>query len=1076
MRLTVWIIFVSLAASPWALTQAQGFKIRHFSLVDGMSQSSVHCLLQDQQGLIWIGTEDGLNRFDGYEFAVLKKVDNQSSLPHNWVNCLYQDRQNFIWVGTKNGVSRLDPSTYQWIHCPIPWEYRDKTVLSFLQDEQGRLWITTQTGIFRLENTEAKPDDWEIVELKMIYPNLPKETPHKSLKTPSGQLYFCFSNQRGENIYGSIYRYDPLTDAFTKLALPEGANPADRGVEELSLQSDSILCYGTILSGFRRLNLNTNQILTSPDQAAIHPFVRSLYTDRNEGIWAGTYEQLAYFAPGADSIQIIQTPEATGPVECILESKEGHIWFGSAQGLYQLRLNQNKFETFSVGKSGPNALVAADIFGIKETRKGEFWGVAYDYGLIRLIPDGQGGWHQYAYPAEELGLKTAQNLDLQEDSKGDLWLGGFGGLVRLRIPSYQDPRNAPPPEVKIWSASADGIKTPYITDVLPDPDGSYWLADYTAGLEHIQIVDDQLSVVRRYSAAKDDPYSLLDNRAASIQFDQKGRFWLSSKLGLSRGYFNSEGQIAFRHLLLPPIDSAFLKGQAVKMFHQDSAGIFWLASEGLYRVELMPGAEQSPWQEGVSPYLPIRWEHFGVADGLTNEVIYGILGDANGDLWLSHNEGLDRFDPETGSFRNYRAEDGLQSNEFSANAFAYGKDGYLYFGGIEGFSRFHPDSVRDADHVPRAMISELSLYNQKVKVGQKIPQSPTILSESITYTQQLNLSWRDYVVGFDFVGIGYGDTERYQYAYQMQGLDEDWQYVGQRRFVTYTNLDPGDYLFKLKAANEDGIWQQEPTTLRIHVSTPPWRTLWAYLLYALILAALIYAFIRYRTRKVRLEMLTQRRIEQARLAEREKVRARSSRDFHDESGNKITKISLYTGLLRQGLDPSSDMESMLDKIDENVKALSGGMRDFIWALDPKKDRLTDTAQRLQEFGEQLFEDSGINFRFHSKVDSAQDYRLDLNIRRQLLLIFKEAMNNCLKYAQASEVQLRLSESGDRLDFAFHDNGMGFDLNQLQRVNGLNNMQHRVKEMGAKIEIKSVPGIGTQITVQVPKQVLNHPNG
>ncbi|MEL7531025.1 MAG: two-component regulator propeller domain-containing protein, partial [Bacteroidota bacterium] len=1050
-------------------------KIRHYTLADGLSQSSVHCLMQDQQGFIWIGTEDGLNRFDGSNFRVFKQADNQSSLPHNWVNYLYEDRQQYIWVGTQNGLSRFDPRSEQWTYCPIPWDHKVKTIYSCVQDAKGRLWITAQTGMYRLENPEDDPQDWQIVDLKKTYKNLPAESAQRCLPTPEGRIYICFSNQRGDNIYGSIYCYEPELDHFRQLKLPAEAPPMDHGIEEMLLLNETQLCYGTIRSGFRIMDLNTAQHLPSPDQTKLHPYVRSLAYDQKGALWIGTYEELAYLPPEADSIQIIATTEATGPVETIIETREGHIWFGSTQGLYQIRLGKKIFETYTSSPSSPDPLAAADLFGLTETQKGEFWAVAYDYGLLRFIPDGAGAWHQYAYPAAEIGLPTAQNINIWEDAQEDLWIGSFGGLVRLRLPQYQDPAHAPAPIVKVWSPSPEGIKTPYITDILPVADGSYWLGDFTAGIEHLKIQDDQLSVAR-YSADPKDPYSLLDNRAENLQFDRDGNLWVNSKRGLSRVYQGEDGQFALRHILLPPIDSLVLAGQGVKMFYQDEAGVFWLAADGLYRVELMPGAEQSPWQGKPSPYLPIRWQRFGLADGLTNESIYGILADKNGQLWMSHNQGIDRFDPQKLTFRNYRAEDGLQSNEFSANSYAYGRDGYMYFGGIEGFSRFHPDSVKDADEVPRALIAELSLYNQKVKVGQKIPQSPTILTQNITYTELLELSWRDYVVGFDFVGIGYGATERYQFAYQMEGLDDQWQYIGNRRFATFTNLGAGDYVLKLKAANEDGVWQEEPTRLRIHVNTPPWRTWWAYLIYGLVLAVLVYALIRYRTRKLRLEMLTQRRIEQARLAEREKVRARSSRDFHDESGNKITKISLYTGLLRQRLEQSPEVASMLNKIDDNVKALSGGMRDFIWALDPQKDRLSDTAQRIFEFGQKLFEDSGINLHYDNSLPPEHDYRFDLNIRRQLLLIFKEAMNNCLKYAEASEVKLQIAEKDDFLEFAFQDNGLGFELDQLSRINGLNNMQQRVNEMGAKIEIKGVPGIGTHIIVQIPKENINHPNG
>ena len=234
----------------------------------------------------------------------------------------------------------------------------------------------------------------------------------------------------------------------------------------------------------------------------------------------------------------------------------------------------------------------------------------------------------------------------------------------------------------------------------------------------------------------------------------------------------------------------------------------------------------------------------------------------------------------------------------------------------------------------------------------------------------------------------------------------------------------------------------------------------------------IYALIRYRTRKVRQEMRLQARIEQAKVEEREQVRAQSSRDFHDEAGNHITKISLYTGLIKRELGEENQAGKYLDHIEDNLSSLSGGMRDFIWVLDPQKDGLDETIQRLIDFGYGLYEDSGVEFIANNGVPPEANLRLAVSAKRNLLLIFKEAMNNALKYAKASTVRFSVSVKEDRLQLELSDDGLGFDKEKLVRVNGLNNMKGRAEEMGAEIQVDALPGLGTRIVVK--KEI--HPNG
>lgn len=1060
------------------LAQPTRWDMRYYSVAEGLSQNTVHCLMQDEQGFIWLGTEDGLNRFDGYAFTIWRnRPESANSLINNWVEALLQDREGYIWVGTKGGLSRYDPRRDTWLRVPLERntqpEFAEAKIRALLEDAQGQLWIATTGGLLRLDNPQAPPEDWQVRSFPALAYGFPEATVAAMFPDDQGQIWFALGSQTGEVSNGGLYRYDPDTDRFQGWQ-QDPLNPQslrDNQLTALLIDPEGQIWAGTVYGGLhlsrgpQALAQNTFHSL-STEMGLPHPFISALALARPDQLWVGTYDGLAYLNPlQPERATVLATPSPVGRVRSLLVDKVGNIWVGTVKGCWKIQPRPLPFETYQKSLTDPLGLPAGDIFALLETSRGEIWASMYDYGLVRYLPDGQGSWHKHIYRPSDFGLPTAMIVGMQEDAEGHLWLSSFAGLLRLTLPPVTDPTHPPDPILKVWQQEAGNprsLSSNYLNDVLQRRDQSIWLSHFTTGLEHLGPAP-QYEVIERAQENPDDPFSILFNWAYTLQEDRAGNLWFGGNRGLSRMYRGPQDEMRFRHLLLPPVDSSKLLGLSMDMFYEDEAGVFWIASDGLFRVEFAAEAEQSPWEEGVSPILPITWRYYGVSDGLANQHLYGVLPDGKGNLWLSHNQGLSRFDPRTETFKNFPQEAGLQSNEFSANAFAKGSQGHLYFGGINGFNRFHPDSIHDGEIVPRAVLTEMKLYNQALSVGVPLEESDFVLDQTIFYQPEVALSWREYVVGFEFAGLGFTTPERYQYAYQMQGLDADWVYSGNRRFATYTNLEPGRYTFAVKAANEDGIWQAEPTTLKVTVSTPPWKTVWAYLLYGLLVIALVSWIVWARTQKVRRELATQARIEKAKVEEREQVRARSSRDFHDEAGNKITKLSLYTGLLRQQLADQPPLQEILQKVEGNIQDLGRGMRDFIWVLDPQQDNLRDTAERIRDFGQTLFADTGLGFVYQQEITGFETQALDLNLRRHLLMICKEALHNALKYAEAREVRLKIEVRDGELRVQIQDNGLGFDWEQRRSAgHGLRNMQSRAEECGATLEMQSTPGIGTHL--------------
>ncbi|RMG72892.1 MAG: hypothetical protein D6722_04550, partial [Bacteroidetes bacterium] len=612
----------------------------------------------------------------------------------------------------------------------------------------------------------------------------------------------------------------------------------------------------------------------------------------------------------------------------------------------------------------------------------------------------------------------------------------------------------------------------YLYRALPVGD-EIWIANYTGGLEIMRPSGDTWTMRRITTRDRTDAYGLASNQFSHLDRDPQGNIWLASQ-GYQRFFGDPEGQWGFRHLLIDARDRQREFLPTFLYMYREEGGRIWLGSKsGLWRVDLLPGAELAPWEgDSIPPLLEAEVRVFTTADGLPSQTVYAIIPDEQGRLWLSTQKGLSRFDPTTGQFRNYDARDGLADDEFNGNAVAKDQRGFLYFGGINGLTYFHPDSLRENQHAPSVAITAIHLFNEPLRPWGTIPQSEVRLTEAAPFVQELALSHRDYVISFEFAALDFTQPEKNQYAYQMEGLDDDWVAAGNRRYVTYTNLAPGTYTFRVRASNNDGIWNEAGTALRIVVAPPWWRRWWAYLLYAGLLAGAVALLIRTRTRKVRQEMRLQARLEQAKVEERERVRAQSSRDFHDEAGNHITKISLYTGLVRRGLDQSSDLNAYLTQVEGNLEALSRGMKDFIWVLDPQKDSLEEIVQRVVDFGHSLFQDSEIEFLPDIDLPGSGALPLDVTSKRNLLMICKEAMNNALKYAQAATVRLKVSVSAGVLQLDLMDDGLGFERDKLVRVNGLNNMRKRAEEMGATLQIDATPGVGTRLHLQ--KEI--NPNG
>lgn len=434
-------------------------------------------------------------------------------------------------------------------------------------------------------------------------------------------------------------------------------------------------------------------------------------------------------------------------------------------------------------------------------------------------------------------------------------------------------------------------------------------------------------------------------------------------------------------------------------------------------------------------------------------MVYAILPDHSEKLWLSTNNGISRFDPHSETFRNYNMDNGLQSNEFNTGAYLKCEDGNLLFGGINGFNIIDPVEVRHNKQIPAIVITNFIKFDQALKFDQAVSEMG-----------EIRLNYDENFITFEYSALDYTNPKKNQYAYKLEGLNQDWMYCGNRRYASYTNLDPGDYTFRVIGSNNDGVWNKQGASIRITITPPFWETGWFFAtLSGVLLIALLTAH-RYRVnRKIRQSV----QMERIRYSEREKVREQVSKDYHDELGHKLTKILLFSELIKRNLNGSSEeVRTYLDKVILASESLSNNTRDFIWTLNPEKDNLYDLALYLREFGNSLFEGTDIGFQMKSLSEHLKSAKLPMEWKRHLTFIFKEGMNNILKHSQCQNVVLNFVLRNDELNIKLSADGSGFALTQQVKRNGagngLPNMKARAEKISGQIKINSDIGKGTTI--------------
>jgi ligand-binding sensor domain-containing protein/serine phosphatase RsbU (regulator of sigma subunit) len=815
--------------------RARHLRFERFSSQQGLSQSIVECILLDRQGFLWLGTEDGLNRFDGYEFRVFRhRVDDPGSLSYSEVKCLAEDGAGNLWIGTFGGLNRFDPVTEtfeRFVHRPDdPRSLGGDIIRALLCDRSGALWVGTQgNGLDRLDAATGRFEHYR------HDPATPGSLAHDDVRA-------LLEDDRGSlwvgTFGGGLDRLDPGADRFVHHR-HETANRGSLSHDEVTaLHRDAggRLWIGT-RKGFNRLEGRSGRFVRIPAgrEGLGHEHVSSIAETSDGSLWIGTDGGgLDRLDPQGGSIHHHrhdphdETSLSTDRVVSLCLDGSAQLWVGTygGGGLNKVNPRGQRFSHFRCHPDDPASLSHPIVWSLWQDRRGILW-VGTDGGLDRIDRRAGEVRHILADPENPQGLGHPAVRVVYEAPSGELWVGTNGGLHRLDRASGRFERFTHDP-ADPTSLSHDEIRSLY-----EDSSGTLWVGTLGGGLDRFDAGTGTFTAFRH---DPEDPASIGSDFIRPIHEDPDGCLWIGMQGGgLDRLDPESGRFVHFRH---DPDDRHSLSSDYVfSIWQQDD--ILWLGTYagGLDRFDARSG----------------RVRRFTEADGLPANLIYGVLGDLDGNLWISSNKGLTRFDPRSERFRTYDWRDGLQADEFNGGSFHRTAEGELLFGGIDGFNSFFASDLEDSSFEPPVMLTDFRLAGRSIQPGDAVA-GRVPLERSLASANEIRLSHQDRVLSFRFASLDFTNPGRNRYAFRMAGFDRDWRDADAAdRTASYTNLAPGRYRFRVRGTNCDGIWSPREASIWVAIAPPVWGTWWFRGLAAAATAAVAVRSYRRRIHNIRLE-------------------------------------------------------------------------------------------------------------------------------------------------------------------------------------------------------------------------------
>lgn len=997
---------------------AQNFRFEQFSTSNGLSSNTVYSILQDRRGFIWIGTRDGLNRFDGYRFTIFKNEQgNRHSLSYNQINALLEDREGKIWVGTHDGINVFDPATEQFQRfrhdSTDAGSINSNLIYCFFEDANGDIWIGTDT---KLEKFERATGRFVHFDAPPVRPDAPDEARVHRITEFGGDLFLA--------MWGAgIWRFDKKTGALQRIFTDHAALNGPGWVANIWAEPQRATVWAVINGSVAQFDAAQNlfrvKILHEDwsvargkvDVLARLSSGKMLLGTLRTGlkIWDETDGFTKMFLPNAALVD-----EWANSINGILKDRSGQIWLTTgSDGAFKFDPNPKPLETFPVLEKGKNPETITNISGLLETADGEIWAASRTHGL-RVLGAGRQGFSPIRNRPEvpEFFKKTDAGVVIQ-DRKGRIWLGTWGQGYAVWDAKTGDFH-------RFFYPGNDQtlVQQNLVARIFEARDGTIWVGTYRGAF---QISEDAAQPVfsKKFKFENLDALGCQEDYVGSFGEDHFGNIWLGCLRGGLRCYDPKTRQLrVFRH---DADDPKSLGGRHITSIFEDREQRLWVGTTS----------------GGLNLFRPETGDftQFRAKNGLPSDAVAAIIEDARGFLWLTTSRGLSKFDPARGAFLNYFKADGLPCEKFSAVCLGISRrTGEIFAGGKDGFVLFHPDSIRQSAFVPQVAISSLTKH---VVLGE---QAQAVEVAGIAALSRIELPFSENTLTFEFASLDFRQPFKNQYAYRLEGMSEQWVQLGTNRTVTFSQLPAGRYILHVRGSNNDGLWNEVGAQLEIVILPPWWATWWARALYALAFGGMAFAFFLLQTKR------NQAKHETLRLQDLNEAKSQFLNTVSHELRTPLTSILGFSKIIQKRLEerilPNADLsdpknrraaEQVMGNLgiviseSERLTALINDVLDLakieagkaIWHEERLK--ISELVERAADATNALFEQKNLHLRF----DIAPDLPETLGDSDRLLQVLVNLISNAVKFTERGTIAVAARRQDEHtIIIGVSDTGIG----------------------------------------------------
>jgi signal transduction histidine kinase/ligand-binding sensor domain-containing protein len=961
------------------LAAQDDLRFEHFTSENGLSENFVYTVYQDKKGFLWIGTHDGLNRYDGYGFKKFRHDPADSnSLPDNTIYSICEDGQGNIWMGTNAGLCKYNPST--GIFNTITLNKKLKGVEQVIPVNEQELMLRHERRLSLINNRTQQ-------EISLTY------------KDSSGLHSIPFSgspvtkDQQG-NIYivkqgwgdTRILKYDPHNKWFTELitlAVPEKFAKQNRGYFYIDSRNHCWLPLGDL--ELHIFNLSSSiikkdrpfqpvRILTTHD-------IKHIFEDNEGNTWIASNSGLIYHDRASDKTHWykqdnkITTSISSDDVQHIFQDRTGILWIATSNGLNKLNPLQRKFRHLTRAQNSDNGL--------------------YNNFVLGVFPEGNQQLRIHYNISKNLHFTR---YHIRNKSFKHIAYAGYEPAAMIREVLVQNPERLTNELLRKVIAT------------LEKTGGRSWMDKLGVKIW----IDDQQQLWYDPGNFNSNPYWLFDTVVVDMQLYGKD-LWIASSKGLIQFNTLTKTTVVYN---AGGSGSNNISSNNITCFVFEEDGNMWIGTKG-------GGLNYFDRQKKI-------FNHFTQKDGLCNNSIYCMVKDDRGNIWMGTSNGMSCFDPVTREFRNYFRSDGLVNDEYNRYSACKLADGTLYMGGMNGIDYFHPDSLTGNKNIPRVQVTDFKVFNKNIEPG-----------------KNLSLKHKENFITLEFAAMDFSNPSGNKFTYWLEGVDPDWVLLENRNFTTYSYLKPGRYRFLVKGANSDGVWNDEPAVYHFTILPPWYQTWWFRMLTGLFVVACIVAAIRFYTNR----KLEKQRVQLEKQKAIELERMRISTELHDDMGGELSAIRLLSEMNISSISP----QQQLSKISSSSGDLVQKMNEIVWALNVNNDTLQSLIAYMRRYAVKYLDDVGIECTFQQPL-SIPGKEIDGAVRRNIFLLVKETLNNVVKHAGATAVNITITVK-DSLQITIQDNGRGIPDEMINNGtgNGLRNMQQRIKELKGILEIKNHKG-------------------